>query len=221
MLKVKKSVVVFDVDGTMFDSDRLIQASVARAIQSEGVKVDDPFSLEIHLGCDERGIIRHYVGDAGKADRAFGVYLQAYEELHQELMPHPIEGIPELLRSLRDRRTLRMGVITGRTKESLDISFDIFNLTRFFESIHTGSPKGVVKSQNMALLFDDLGVNRNECIYVGDSLHDVSAMRRAGVSIISVCYLHPEKREKLEEVNPGMVASSVEELEDILLRNIR
>ena len=54
------------------------------------------------------------------ADNAFKEYLQHYEENDLTYIPKLIPGIGELLRELDTRRTLRLGCVTGRTKESLD-----------------------------------------------------------------------------------------------------
>ena len=222
MLKLKRSVVVFDVDGTMLSSDELMCKSLIAAVESEGVHtVTTVQQMKQYYGPDERGVLRNILHDAGKGDRAFKVFMKNYIEWHHDLMPHMIDGIPELLRSLRDRRTLRLGLVTGRAEESLDYDLEIFNLARFFESIHSGSPKGVNKPDSMRKLFDDLGVNHNECIYVGDTVADVHSMKQVGVPVISVCYDHPQTREDLEKVNPGMVATTVGELERLLLANIR
>ena len=222
MLKIKKSVVIFDVDGTMVDSTDLMVASFGAALAAEGVKgFDSESDLLPYYGPDEKGVLRKILHDAGRGDRAFKTFLKTYEDRHHDLMPHPIDGIPELLRRLRDRRILRLAGVTGRSQETLDYTFETFNLARFFESIQTGSPKGVNKPDSMRRVFDELGVNHNECVYVGDTVADVNSMRQVGVMTISVCYAHPENRADLERVNPGLVASSVPELEKLLIANVR
>lgn len=222
MLKMKRSVVVFDVDGTLVDSSALMARALMDALASEGVEgFHSEEDLRPYYGPDERGVLRKILGDAGKADRAFKVFLKSYRENHHDLMPHPIEGMPELLRSLRDRRTLRLGLVTGRSQESLDYTFEVFNLARFFESIHAGSPRGINKPESMKKLFADLGVNRNECLYVGDTIADVNSMRQVGVMCISTPLTRPQDIPELERINPGLVAATVPELERLLLANIR
>ena len=201
MLKMKRSVVVFDVDGTLVDSSALMTRALLDALASEGVTgFHSEEDLRPYYGPDERGVLRKILRDAGKGDRAFKVFLKSYEEHHRELMPHLIEGMPELLRSLRDRRTLRLGLVTGRSQESLD---------------HTNKP------ESMRKLFADLGVNRNECLYVGDAIADVNSMRQVGVMCISTPFTRPQDIPELERINPGLVAPSVAELERLLLANIR
>lgn len=222
MLAMKKSVVVFDCDGTLMSSMPLILRCISDAATKcgrEDIKTLD--DLRPYFGPDERGMLRNILKDAGKGDKAFSYYMEEYKMLHRELLPHPIDGIPELLRSLRDRRTLRLGLVTGRSKESTDYTLEVFNFARFFESIQTGSPKGINKPESMRKLMAELDVNHNEVIYVGDSPADIKSMQTVGVAIVSVCYDRLEDKAKLEKMNPGRVASSVEELKTLLLKNIR
>lgn len=222
MLSMKKSVVVFDCDRTLVSSMPLLARCISDVCQKFGRDDIKGFEdLKPYFGPDERGMLRNILKDSGKGDKAFKMYMEEYKELHRELLPHPIEGIPELLRSLRDRRTLRLGLVTGRSQESTDYTLEVFNFARFFESIQTGSPKGINKPDSMRKLMTELGVNRNEVLYVGDSPADVKSMRSINVSIISVWYDRAEDREELEKINPGMCAGSVEELKALLLKNIR
>lgn len=222
MIKIKKSVVVFDFDGTLVKSFPLIVKCFLDTLPKFNCeKVKTEADLEKYYGPDEFGMFQKILGDSGKATKAFSMYLEEYASLHHDLLAKPFPGILDLLKELRTRRTLRLALVTGRSKESLQISLEALNLERFFEDIQWGSPKGVVKADNMKKVFKNLGVDRNECLYIGDSISDVKSMQSIGVSILSVYYNDPKLKDQLEKLNPGMCAGSVEELRDLLLKNIR
>jgi len=222
MISIKKSVVVFDFDGTLVNSLPLISKCFIDILPKYGVtNIKTQEELSKFYGPNELGMFKNIFNDYGKAEKAFKDYLVEYKELHHEYIPKLIPGLLELLKELRTRRTLRLALVTGRSKESLDISMDILNLSYFFDDIQFGSYKGVVKPELMRNIFKNLGVDRNECIYVGDSVNDIKSMNAVGVPIISVYYAKPSSKEKLEELNPKMCAGSYDELRELLLKNIR
>lgn len=222
MINIKKSVVVFDFDGTLADSFPLICTCFLNILPKYGIAdITKPEDLGKYYGPSELGMLKNIFNDYGKAEKAFKDYLKEYERLHKEYLPSLYPGMLDLLKELRTRRTLRLALVTGRAKESLEISMNMLGLNHIFEDVESGSPKGVVKPELMKNLFKNLGVDRNECIYIGDSTNDVKSMNSVGVSIISVYYNNPKSKEKLEAMNPNMCVGSVNELRDLLLKNIR
>ena len=195
MITLKKSVVVFDVDGTLISSSKLIEDSVMETLKNYDSKIKTREDIKKFYGPDEVGMFRGLLKNPTLADNAFKEYLQHYEENDLTYIPKLIPGIGELLRELDTRRTLRLGCVTGRTKESLDITGNRLNFLRFFD--------------------------RAEVIYVGDSASDIKAMKAAGVDIISVYYDHPENKDELMELNPNRTVGSVEDLRNLLFKLIR
>lgn len=222
MINIKKSVVVFDFDGTLADSFPLICTCFLKILPKYGVtNIKKPEDLGKFYGPSELGMLKNILNDYGKAEKAFKDYLVEYEKLHKEYLPSLYPGMLDLLKELRTRRTLRLALVTGRAKESLEISMNILGLNYIFEDIETGSPKGVVKPELMRDLFKNLGVDKNECIYIGDSTNDIKSMNSIGVSIISAYYNNPNSKEKLEAMNPNMCVGNVDDLRKLLLKNIR
>lgn len=221
MITLKKSVVVFDVDGTLISSTKLIEDSVMETLKNYDSKIKTREDIKKFYGPDEVGMFRGLLKNPTLADNAFKEYLQHYEENDLTYIPKLIPGIGELLRELDTRRTLRLGCVTGRTKESLDITGERLNFLRFFEDIEVGSPKGVNKAETIKVLMRKFGVDRAEVIYVGDSASDIKAMKAVGVDIISVYYDHPENKDELMELNPNRTVGSVEDLRNLLFKLIR
>lgn len=221
MISLKRSVVVFDMDGTLVSSFPLIIRSITEVLKKYPNEISPSNLIQDFYGPDEEGMFRKMLKDPGLAGKAFKEYLSCYSRWHHDMLPHAIDGIPELLRELRDRRTLRLGLVTGRSKESLDITLDALGLRRFFEDIESGSARGPVKQESMRRLMTNLGVEHTEVIYIGDALSDVNEMRGLRIPTVSVWYDHPETKDLLLKANPGMAVGSVEELRDLLLKKIR
>lgn len=207
----KKKAVVFDFDGTLSDSFPLVAGKITEAIamfRKEELTEEENNSI---YGPTEEGIILKLIKDKGEAKECFLRYLDLYNEYHEELLPDFIPGIRELLEEL-NKRNIPVFLLTGRSKESTMITLTKFNAFKYFKAIYTGGLYGEVKEELLNELASIHHFNKEDLVYIGDSLHDVPQCRRANVDIISVSYANTDSYEKLEEINKGNVAKTVEEL---------
>ena len=207
----KKKAVVFDFDGTLSNSFPLVAGKITEAIaifRKEELTEEENNSI---YGPTEEGIILKLIKDKGEAKECFLRYLDLYNEYHEELLPDFIPGIRELLEEL-NKRNIPVFLLTGRSKESTMITLTKFNAFKYFKAIYTGGLYGEVKEELLNELASIHHYNKEDLVYIGDSLHDVPQCRRANVDIISVSYANTDSYEKLGEINKGNVAKTVEEL---------
>ena len=207
----KKKAVVFDFDGTLSNSFPLVAGKITEAIamfRKEELTEEENNSI---YGPTEEGIILKLIKDKGEAKECFLRYLDLYNEYHEELLPDFILGIRELLEEL-NKRNIPVFLLTGRSKESTMITLTKFNAFKYFKAIYTGGLYGEVKEELLNELASIHHYNKEDLVYIGDSLHDVPQCRRANVDIISVSYANTDSYEKLDEINKGNVAKTVEEL---------
>lgn len=207
----KKKAVVFDFDGTLSNSFPLVARKITEAIamfRKEELTEEENNSI---YGPTEEGIILKLIKDKGEAKECFLRYLDLYNEYHEELLPDFIPGIRELLEEL-NKRNIPVFLLTGRSKESTMITLTKFNAFKYFKAIYTGGLYGEVKEELLNELASIHHYNKEDLVYIGDSLHDVPQCRRANVDIISVSYANTDSYEKLDEINKGNVAKTVEEL---------
>lgn len=213
----KKKAVVFDFDGTLSNSFPLVAGKITEAIamfRKEELTEEENNSI---YGPTEEGIILKLIKDKGEAKECFLRYLDLYNEYHEELLPDFIPGIRELLEEL-NKRNIPVFLLTGRSKESTMITLTKFNAFKYFKAIYTGGLYGEVKEELLNELASIHHYNKEDLVYIGDSLHDVPQCRRANVDIISVSYANTDSYEKLEEINEGNVAKTVEELKAKLFK---
>lgn len=211
----KKKAVVFDFDGTLSNSFPLVAGKITEAIamfRKEELTEEENNSI---YGPTEEGIILKLIKDKGEAKECFLRYLDLYNEYHEELLPDFIPGIRELLEEL-NKRNIPVFLLTGRSKESTIITLTKFNAFKYFKAIYTGGLYGEVKEELLNELASIHHYNKEDLVYIGDSLHDVPQCRRANVDIISVSYANTDSYEKLDEINKGNVAKTVEELKEKL-----
>lgn len=209
-----KKAVVFDFDGTLTDSMEIENLSMSKALSSVGCFSVSKDELTNHYGPTERGIISSIV-PPGKKDEAWKNCLKYYREFAKDLKP--FDGILDILSSLKERNILTL-LVTGRSRETLDISLQDMHLTPYFLKTYTGSDSGTNKEESLTSLFNDFSLDKNDVLYIGDTLDDIRMMRNIQTDILSAGYSHDkEYQEMLEEKNPGNVCSSIQQLKERLM----
>ncbi len=215
MQKIKA--VIFDLDGTLANTLPLCIQAFRQSVEPLiGRSISDA-DIIATFGPSEEGTImalapNHY--DKGVSD-----YLHYYEQLH-DMCPVPFDGMKEILETLKNRG-VRIAMVTGKGKDSTDISLRHFELTHFFEMIETGSPKGARKAEGIQIILDGLtDIKKDEIIYVGDAPSDVIASRKVGVPVIAAAWADTAEPEKLQEMKPDKLFYTIKDFEDWLIARI-
>ncbi|UTR16541.1 HAD family hydrolase [Salipaludibacillus sp. LMS25] len=166
--------IIFDFDGTLANTLPICYY----AFQNVFIKFDnkDLSSGEIKamFGPSETGIIKENLLNSNK-EQAIELYYEKYAEHHNTLVK-PNKKINELIRYLKSKG-LKIGIVTGKAKRSLDISLKALQMENIFDVIITGDdvirPKPDPEGINKALSL--LDIKNNEAMFIGDSDADIHA----------------------------------------------
>ncbi len=173
--------VVFDLDGTLIDSNWLHLRSWRIALKKLGLDVPDQ-EIVHGLGLKTLDIARGIVSSFGEqtVSRLVELKTQLFEEAwRQEVKPR--EGALELLQMIR-AEGLRSAVASSNTVERIFKTTQHFGMDRLLDAV-VGIDEVQVGKPDPALVrvaMEKLGVAGNETIYVGDSKYDIEAGRAAG-----------------------------------------
>jgi phosphoglycolate phosphatase len=210
--------IVFDWDGTLFDSTALIARCIQAACRDVGAVVpsDEQASYVIGLGLQDA--LRHAVPDL-PADR--------YPELghryrhHYFARQHELslfEGTLGMLQSLKARQH-RLAVATGKGRRGLDEALAHAELVGLFDDTRTADETASKPHPRMLLeLMDALGVAPERTLMIGDTTHDLQLALNAGTERVAVSFGAHEP-EAFGAFNPLHVAHSTRELHDWLTAN--
>ena len=206
--------VLFDMDGTLGPTLDCLIGGQQRAAASV---LGRPVSREEvcrGFGLSEPGAMQILLG--GRAEEGFRRYDAEIERVHAVECPAPFPGIPRLLSALRDRG-LPLGLISGRCRETLDITLRQFGLAACFSYIGAGDPTHEVKDLRAKEALLQFGLTPADAVYVGDMTSDVRFAKRLGMRAVAVSYASYSGREALREAGPDALCDSVDELEHTLL----
>jgi phosphoglycolate phosphatase/pyrophosphatase PpaX len=209
--------VIFDLDGTLADTLPLCIRAFRQSVEPLiNRSVSDAQIIET-FGPSEEGTIMALAPD--HYEKGISDYLHFYEKLH-EMCPAPFNGIKSVLQTLKDKG-IHIAMVTGKGRHSTDISLKHFELTHFFEMIETGSPKGARKAEGIILISDRLsGIKKEEIIYVGDAPADIIASRKAGIAVVAAAWADTAEPEKLKELRPDKLFSTIEDFSHWLYEKI-
>jgi phosphoglycolate phosphatase len=211
--------VLFDLDGTLTDSEPGIVNSVRYAIdrfnETTGAKLATPQSLNSMIGPPLRESFAGLAGEAN-ADRLLAFYRERYEPLGMfENSVYP--GIPAALGALA-MLGCRLFVATSKPEVYARLIIDHFELARFFVAVHGAQSDGTRsdKGELIAHILRRHVIDPRFAAMIGDRRHDAIGARAAGVWAIGALWGYGSRQE-LSEAGadpllgaPGEIPKAVE-----------
>jgi len=182
--------VLFDLDGTLLDSRRLITEAYRHACrQVLGRELADE-ELVARWGEPLQTRIAHTAPDAtpDQLDAVVTAYT-AYYLAHHDRLAHLFPGVLEMLDALA-RRGRRMAVVTSKRRATTRRGLDVFGLHRFITTAVSADdvehPKPAAEPVLAALR--ELGADPDEAVMVGDGIFDILAARAAAVRSVAALW---------------------------------
>lgn len=180
--------IIFDLDGTLWDSRQTIANAWTRAIQQEisdhpGYTKEDIGSL---MGLQIPQIAEKLFPDAS-LDQRKG-YMDACALVDQQLIREQggllFEGLEEALKELK--KTYRLFIVSNCEDGYIEAFYEAHGLERYFEDFENPGRTGLSKGENIVLVQKRNGLQAS--VYVGDTQGDLDAARFAGIPFIYASY---------------------------------
>lgn len=208
--------VLFDFDGTVFDTVEGITRSVRYALRKQGkdaelkelVRFAGPplqFSFMEYTGLSEEETARA-VADFRERYVPIGVY---------ESRPFP--GIGELLDALRAEGK-QVGIATSKPQPLAETLLERAGLRERFDVVRGSDPSAVdnEKWQVVTWAMEALGAEPSTTVLIGDTRFDVAGAHRCGIPCIGVRWGYAAPGE-LETAGADGVAENMAVLKELLL----
>ena len=188
---------LFDYDGTIVDSAIMIVEGAIAAFRICGLPDPDPKKVRENIGKPLAIALDEYMppGFNITPNEISEAYRSWYAEQGRlGLQNEPLyPGVVELLKELKTNDWLigiatnksRIGLTNGLAKHSLSDMFDITLSTD--ENIPKPNPAMAIKAMN------DLGVDKENCVMIGDTINDIGLGVNAGITSIGVTWGYNDK----------------------------
>jgi phosphoglycolate phosphatase len=210
--------IVFDWDGTLFDSTALIVRSIQAACRDIGVPAPSDESAAYVIGLGLHDALQHAVP---------GLAPQRYPELDRRFRVHYFKdqhditlfaGVPDMLQALRQRHHW-LAVATGKGRQGLNEALQLSGLGPLFDATRTADETASKPHPRMLQeLMREFGVEPERTLMIGDTTHDLQLAANAGTHAVAVTYGAHEPRQLLDH-GPLHVADSVAALHTWLQHN--
>ena len=208
--------IVFDWDGTLFDSTALIVRCMQSACADLGLTVPSDETAAYVIGLGLHDALQHAVpGLAPERYPELGKrYRQHYFARQHELVLFP--GTLAMLQALKARQ-YGLAVATGKSRQGLDESLQSVQLKGLFDATRTADETAGKPHPMMLLqLMQALGAEPERTLMIGDTSHDLQLAINAGTPSVGVSY-GAHASAAFDTLSPLFVAHSTAELSDWLL----
>jgi beta-phosphoglucomutase len=210
--------VIFDWDGTLADTKRVVVASFQKALNEIQCNISDEFiERRIGIGSAEtfREILRHSKVRFDEILISSLVKRKVEAEIEMAHEVRLLEGTLDLLNSLRGR--VKLGLASMNNQEVVQRLLRIMNVHRFFDAITTA--EDIVHSKPDPEIFlkcaTELNSKPNKCMVIEDSIFGVKAAKSAGMGCIAVL-TGVYRREELNKTKPDLIVNSLKQHRAIL-----
>ena len=212
---------LFDVDGTLMDSQAMILASLTTAFGAEGLPL--PSRAEM-LGIVGLSLVKAMSvlrpdDDAERHERLAQAYKQAFWSYRtSNAYPEtPFDGAIDLLRRLSVRDDVLVGIATGKSQRGMRHLIERLGLEGIFATIQTSDDAPSKPHPGMILqAMAECRVEASDTVMIGDAVFDIEMGHAAKVKTIAVNWGF-QPRAALERTRPHAMVNDYRELEERLL----
>lgn len=211
--------VIFDVDGTITQTNELIFAAFNYVTAKYTGKTFTPAEITAMFGPPEEGTLEKVVGKQN-LDAAMEDFLEFYRTNHSA-MARIYTGIVEILEFLKQQGVL-LAVFTGKGRHSTLITLTEFNIKKYFDIIVTGNDVTNHKPSGEGLkkILNYFGLSAENVLMVGDAVADIIASREAGVPIAAVVW-DSYGKERVIKMDVDYLFDDVKKLKEFFVESIQ
>jgi phosphoglycolate phosphatase len=206
---------VFDMDGTLIDSQHMIIAAMAAAFASEGMEVPTDTAVRGIIGLSLEDAIAT-LAPACSAEQV-GQMARAYKDAFRDLRtkqgrPEPLyDGVLETIAALQAQDVL-LAIATGKSLRGVHAVMEAYQWENVFLNVQTADTNpGKPHPQMLFSAMDALGVQPSECAMIGDTSYDMQMARNARCGAIGVNWGYHSKQE-LKKAGAHVVLDTYEQV---------
>ena len=186
--------VIFDVDGTLVDSQADILGAMQAAFDLAGIPVPERDTVLSIVGLSLPEAMARLAPDQHSATRARMVeaYKQRYATLRRQTGAEgsPLyPGLRDLLDRLHGRDDILLGIATGKSRRGLDALLQSHGITRLFVTTQVADTHP--SKPHPAMLYaalDAAGPEAEQAVMIGDTTYDMEMAQAAGMDFIGVTW---------------------------------
>ena len=170
--------IIFDVDGTLIDTEISVKKSLQKVLSEETQKEYSLTDLDFILGIPGHIALEKFgVKNIKEVNRRWNEYMTDYKN-----QVTVFDGIEKILQKIKEK-SIKTGIVTSKTRNELRDDFIPFGLMKYLDFYvcaddtinHKPNPDPILKFLEIS------GISADQAIYIGDTIYDYKAANAANV----------------------------------------
>lgn len=199
--------IIFDFDGTIADTSRIILATMQATMRERGLHVATPETIKRVIGLPLKECFTHiYPGMSEiEALECASTYCDIFDANKSSLTPTLFPHVAEMLRVF-ERHGITMSVASSRGNSSLEELLEMLDVRQHFAMVVGVDNVDKAKPDPEAVFYTLKSMHINACdaLMVGDMPVDIAMGQNAAVKTCAVTYGNSPK-EDLEKSHPDYI----------------
>jgi len=201
--------VLFDMDGTLIDTNKLIHESFVHTFNHYGLSFTD----EEILTFNGPPLLETFTNiNPDLADKMIKTYRE-HNLAHHDKFVKVFPTVEETLQQLKASGK-KLAVVSAKMRDGVELALEMTNLRQYFEVIVSVDDVEKPKPHPEPVLkaLEQLGGNKEAALMVGDNSHDIESGNNAGVKTVGVKW-SVKGEDFLQQFEPTYM---IDEMQDIL-----
>ena len=212
---------MFDYDGTIVDSAKMIVKGAIEAFRICGLPDPDPNKVRENIGKPLATALDAYApkGYEVNPEMISNAYRKWYAEQGRlGLQDEPLyPGMFKLINDLKNHKEFNIGVATNKSRIALNNGLFKHNLNELFDITLTMEEARPKPNPDMAIqAMSKLNIEKKSTVIVGDTINDIGLGVNAGINSIGVAWGY-NRIEMLKNEGADFIVKDSKELFDIII----
>ncbi|MCM0598989.1 HAD family hydrolase [Periweissella fabalis] len=172
-----KKFIIFDVDGTLLDTEKMYMKSLQLTLANHGIEKTYAEVYKI-FGLPSKEALEYFnIDDVGTIQAEWQSH---YHDFWSDVAL--FNGITTTLANLK-RNNTNLAIVTSNTKAEFTDHIDGFDIVDYFDAfVFAGETRRMKPFPDPILAaLEKLDANAEQSVYIGDSIHDMKAAHAAGI----------------------------------------
>ena len=190
---MNKKLILFDYDGTIVDSAKMIVKGAIEAFRMCGLPDPDPSKVRENIGKPLATALDVYAPKGYKVNPE--MISNAYRKWYAEqgrlgLQDEPLyPGMFKLINELKNHKEFNIGVATNKSRIALNNGLNKHNLNEIFDITLTMEEARPKPDPDMAIqAMSKFNIEKKSTVIVGDTINDIGLGVNAGINSIGVAW---------------------------------
>ena len=212
---INVELIIFDLDGTLVDSQEGIVHSIQHMIDYFQLPVKTPQEIRSYIGTGVEDLVRKSTGSKGKIipEGSIKYFKDTFKQIgnvYARLYPNVIE----ILEYFKNKKKV---IITNRQYDMAVATLQHFNIEKYFTDLTGGDDIDCMKPSSCPLVksIKKYDIEKNKTIIVGDMAIDIIAGQSAGIYTCA-CMGGIGKKDDIKKAGPDFMIEDLIELKRIV-----